>query len=494
LREIQLPLDSTHILASGSVNGNRKVIAVIGDVMVDHYLSGRVDRLSPEAPIPVLLHNDDRTVAGGAANVAVNIAALGCEVRLVGLIGADLDGNRLKETLKSFGISVELLVVDSIRPTISKTRVVSGRHQFVRIDRETPGAPSKDVQEVIIKAARSAINDSDIVVLSDYSKGVLVDTVLGRVIDAAKSAGKLVLVDPKRRTFEGYRGADIIKPNLGELSLASGLPCRTDDEVEVAANALAAQFGGTLIVTRAEAGMSLFERGRPVRHFSTTVLEVADVSGAGDTALAALAVALAEGSHIEEATKYSNFAAGIAVSKLGTAVVSRSELNASIRRAQGLICHPGALVSKAAAAELALAWRENGECVVFTNGCFDLLHAGHIELLTSSAKQGDRLIVGLNSDASIKKLKGSGRPIQTQADRARIIGALRAVDLVVIFDELTPIALIEEISPDVLVKGADYAEDQVVGGSLVKARGGRVMLIPLVVDRSSTKIIESMQP
>jgi D-beta-D-heptose 7-phosphate kinase / D-beta-D-heptose 1-phosphate adenosyltransferase len=486
--------DSSKSFGLRSIKGARRVIAVIGDLMIDRYLSGKVDRISPEAPVPVLLHGAERTVAGGAANVAVNIVSLGCDVRLAGIVGADLDANDLREILTASGVSTEMLVVDPDRPTISKTRVVSGRQQFVRIDRELAGWPSADVQERLVKAARSAIADADVVVLSDYAKGGFSDTVLEQVISAARSAGKLVLVDPKRRTFEAYRGADIIKPNAGELSRASELPCVTDTDVEAAAKSLADQFDGTLLVTRAEAGMSLFRSGQLIRHFTTSGLEVADVSGAGDTALAALAVALAEGNSIEDAAILSNFAAGVAVAKLGTAIVSRAELNAAVRRAENAVQqHPGSLVTSATAAELALAWREEGERVVFANGCFDLLHAGHIELLTSAANQGDRLIVGLNSDASVKRLKGPTRPIQTETDRARIIGALRSVDLVVMFDEPTPMSLIDAISPDILVKGADYTEDQVVGGDLVKSRGGRVVIIPLVIDRSSTKIIERMQ-
>lgn len=473
--------------------GARRVVAVIGDLMIDRYLTGKVDRISPEAPVPVLVHGADSAVAGGAANVAVNIASLGCDVHLVGAVGSDLDASDLKGILVGAGVSVEWLVVDPDRPTISKTRIVSGRQQFVRIDRELAGRPAAVVEEELIKAARSAIVGADIVVLSDYAKGVFGDYVLEQVISAAKSAGKLVLVDPKRRSFEAYRHADIIKPNVSELSTATGLPCRTDAEVEAAAKALSGQFDGTLLVTRAEAGMSLLRAGEFVRHFTTSALEVADVSGAGDTALAALAVSIAEGRSIEEAAVLSNFAAGIAVGKLGTAIVSRKELNAAVARSETPIQHPGSLANLAEAVEMAAAWRQNGERVVFTNGCFDLVHAGHVELLSSAAGSGDRLIVGLNSDASVRRLKGPTRPIQSETDRARIVGALRAVDLVVIFDEPTPMSLIDAISPDVLVKGADYAEDQVVGGDLVKARGGRVVLIPLVAGRSSTKIVERMQ-
>jgi D-beta-D-heptose 7-phosphate kinase/D-beta-D-heptose 1-phosphate adenosyltransferase len=466
---------------------------VIGDLMIDRYVSGKVDRISPEAPVPVLVRTADRAVAGGAANVAVNIASLGCDVRLVGVVGADLDADDLRTVLADAGVSPEMLVVDPNRPTISKTRIVSGRQQFVRIDRETQGRMGADIEAILLKAARSVILDADVVVLSDYAKGIFTDNVLADVIKFAKSKGKLILVDPKRRTFEAYRGADIIKPNASELSVATGLPCGTDSEVETAAKSLKNQFDGALLVTRAEAGMSLLKGGQFIRHFGTSALEVSDVSGAGDTALAALAVSIAEGHSIEAGAVLANFAAGIAVGKLGTAIVGRKELNAAIARAENAKGHPGSLVTLDLAAKMAADWHDSGERVVFANGCFDLVHAGHIELLSFAAGEGDRLIVGLNSDASVKRLKGPTRPIQNETDRARIIGALRAVDLVVLFDEATPMSLIDAISPDVLIKGADYTEDQVVGGDLVKSRGGRVVLVPLVAGRSSTKIVERMQ-
>jgi D-beta-D-heptose 7-phosphate kinase / D-beta-D-heptose 1-phosphate adenosyltransferase len=269
----------------------------------------------------------------------------------------------------------------------------------------------------------------------------------------------------KRRTLEAYQSADVIKPNAAELSAATGLPCSSDAEIEAAAEALVSQFDGTLLVTRAEAGMSLVRRRLPTKHIRSSVLEVADVSGAGDTALAAFSVSIAEGLTIDEAAVMSNVAAGVAVSKLGTAVVSRSELNAAFARATSAGYHPGSVAVKSTAVKMAATWRRMGERVVFTNGCFDLIHAGHIELFSFAAREGDRLIVGLNFDSSVRKLKGPTRPIQTEADRARIVGALRGVDLVVLFDDLTPLSLIEAISPDVLVKGADYSEDQVVAAS-----------------------------
>jgi len=468
-------------------------IVVIGDVMLDRYVTGKIERISPEAPVPVLLHGHDRAVAGGAANVAVNGLALGCDVRLIGVVGDDQDAEDLNNILSRSGVSTTHLVTDGTRPTICKTRVVSGRQQFFRIDREVSTRLPEEVEERLIASARAAMADAGVVVISDYAKGVFSDRVLREVISAARSLGKQILVDPKRRTFEAYRGADFIKPNAGELAAASGMPCSTDAEVEAAGVSIARQFDGTILVTRSEAGMSLIRPGQPVRHLKSSVLEVADVSGAGDTALAAFAVSLVEGRAIEEAAMISNIAAGVAVSKLGTAIVNRIELDAALARSSSPKHHPGSLATKATAAEMAAAWRRMGERVVFTNGCFDLIHTGHIELLTFAANEGDRLIVALNTDASVGKLKGPTRPIQTELDRARIIGALRAVDLVVLFDDPTPLSLIDAISPDVLVKGADYAEDQVVGGDLVKSRGGRVALFPLVEGRSSTKIVERMR-
>jgi D-beta-D-heptose 7-phosphate kinase / D-beta-D-heptose 1-phosphate adenosyltransferase len=471
----------------------RKAVVVVGDVMIDRYVTGKVERISPEAPVPVLLHSHDRAVAGGAANVAVNIVALGCDVGLVGAVGSDQNAEDLRQILAQMGVSSTHLVTDVARPTICKTRVVSGRQQFFRIDREVTGPLSDKVEVAIIESAQEAMAHADIVVISDYAKGVFSDRVLERVIGAAKSLGKQVLVDPKRRTFEAYRGADLIKPNAGELAAASGAPCATDADIVAAGEIVARQFDGAILVTRADAGMSLVRQGKPVRHFKSSVLEVADVSGAGDTALAALAVSMVDGHTIEDAVTISNVAAGVAVSKFGTAIVNRAELDAALARASSPKHHPGSLATISTAAEMAQAWRRMGERVVFTNGCFDLIHAGHIELLTFAAREGDRLIVGLNTDASVKSLKGPARPIQTEQDRARIVGALRAVDLVVLFDEPTPLSLIDAIGPDVLVKGADYTEDQVVGCDLVKARGGRVALFPLIEGRSSTKIVERMR-
>jgi D-beta-D-heptose 7-phosphate kinase/D-beta-D-heptose 1-phosphate adenosyltransferase len=465
------------------------MIVVIGDVMIDRYVQGTIERISPEAPVPVLRHDNDKAAAGGAANVAVNIVALGGQAELIGLVGADGDADALQDLLLMQGVRGSRLVVDPDRPTTSKTRVMSGSHQVVRVDRESSAPPSPQVASKLMAVVAQAVAKADIVVLSDYAKGCLAGPLVGKIIALARAAGCYVIVDPKRVSLHEYRGSDLIKPNRRELAAATGMACRTDAEVEAATARLCRDLGTAILVTRDEAGMSLARPDAPTLHVPTTVQEVADVSGAGDTALAALAVALAEGVPIERAVEIANISAGIAVGKVGTAAVFRPEVEAAIARAETPLLHPGALVRPAEAAEIAAAWRRSGQRVVFTNGCFDLLHSGHVTLLAAASAEGDRLIVGLNSDASVRRLKGPTRPVQTDVDRAKVLGSLRSIDLIVIFDEDTPLRLIQAIAPDVLVKGADYRADDVVGSDFVTRRGGRVALVDLVEGQSSTRLI-----
>jgi len=465
-------------------------IAVIGDVMVDRYITGSVNRISPEAPVPVLLHGTVRIVAGGAANVAANAAALGASVQLVGLVGEDAEARELAEVLGSYpSIDLGGLVADPSRPTVTKTRVMSGRQQIVRIDAESSNYPLPDIEAAIIAAGKAAIAEADIVVLSDYAKGVLTDAVIAALIGAAKARGVPVIVDPKRRTFEAYRGATLVTPNRRELFEATGLPDETDEQAALAAGAAARQFGGDVLVTRAEKGMTLWRQGGAVKHVPAEAQEVFDVSGAGDTALAALAVALASGQSPENAMVLANSAAAIAVSKLGTAVVTRAELLEAVAKSRLGPFPSGALATREEALAVVEGWRMRGEKVVFTNGCFDLLHPGHIALLEAASAEGDRLVVGLNTDASVKRLKGPSRPLQDENARARVMGALRAVDLVVLFDEDTPRELIEALRPDVLVKGSDYKPEEVVGAEFVIAHGGRLVLADLVAGRSTSSLV-----
>lgn len=467
-------------------------VAVIGDVMVDRYITGSVSRISPEAPVPVLLHGNVRIIAGGAANVAANVAGLGGDVMLVGYVGADAEATELRAALSAYpSVNLEHLVVDAARPTVTKTRVMSGRQQIVRIDAESPGAPAAEAEAALIASGKSAIAKADIVVLSDYAKGVLSDAVITALIAEANSRGVPVIVDPKRRTFEIYRGATLVTPNRKELFEATGLADNTDEETVRAAAEAGRQFGGDVLVTRSEKGMTLWCQDGSVTHVPTEAREVFDVSGAGDTVVAALAVALASGHALETSVVTANAAAAIAVSKLGTAVVTRAELTAALDRTSHAEDHAGALVTLEDAARITARWQARGSRVVFTNGCFDLLHPGHIALIEAAAREGDRLVVGLNTDASVQRLKGPSRPLQDEIARARVMGALRAVDLVVLFGEDTPLETIETLKPDVLVKGADYREDQVVGGEFVKAHGGRVVLASLVPGRSTSALVAS---
>ncbi len=462
-------------------------VAVIGDVMLDHYVYGRVTRLAPEAPTPVLHVHSERHVLGGAANVAANIAALGGQALLVGVIGADAAGDIFTRQISALaGVQADL-IIDPARPTILKTRYLGGQYQLVRVDRESAAAIANKVTEQALNAARHAIAAADIVVLSDYGKGLLSDAVLAALFAAAKAHNKPVIVDPKRARFGDYRGASLITPNRKELSAAVGLACETDDEAAAAAAEAQALSGAEILLTRSEKGMALYRAGEAPLHLKAEAREVFDVSGAGDTVVGAYALSLAAGLSAGEALQIANAAAGVVVQKLGTATVSPDELAAAL--AHGERAAPVIVTPRAQALAHRAQWAADGLSVGFANGCFDLLHPGHIALVAQAAAACDRLIVALNSDASVARLKGPTRPIQSLEARAQVIGALKGVDLVVAFDDDTPLDLIGALKPDVLVKGADYREDQVVGAEIVKAHGGRVLLAALTPGQSTSAIV-----
>ena len=466
-------------------------VAIIGDVMLDAYIEGAVSRISPEAPVPVVHLRDERHVPGGAANVAANVAALGGTARLVAVTGLDRDAELLKSLLTSIGrVEIGSVISAPDRPTIVKTRIIGERQQIVRIDREGKEPFREPTLRVLIGHGLEAIDWADVVVFSDYRKGVLSAEVLRTLLDAARNAGKPTILDPKREDISTYAGADFITPNRAELTAATGLPCETDDEAERAATTMIERTGSAVILTRSAQGMSYFAAGQPPLHLPTYARAVFDVSGAGDTVVASLALAVAAGLPVIEAMRVANHAAGIVVSKLGTAVVTIEELRAAMDHDS----HPsapqkGALLPLDAACRLRESWRQQGLKVGFTNGCFDLLHPGHIALLEQAAAACDRLIVALNTDASVKRLKGETRPIQSEAARAKVMGALAAVDLVILFDEDTPLEAITALSPDVLVKGADYTVETVVGAGEVIAAGGKILLAELVGGQSTTVLI-----
>lgn len=466
-------------------------LVIIGDVMVDQYISGNVRRISPEAPVPVLVRSGCSSVPGGAANVAANAAALGCDISLIGVTGDDGHATTLHDLLRLFDkIDTSGLVSEPGWSTICKTRVLSGQHQLVRIDDERIINFSSQTRSELIARACTAIQKADVLVCSDYAKGVLSHEVLRAVIDAANQKGIPVIVDPKRTEFSAYRGATLVTPNRNEAAAASQRPgLRTDDEVAEAARIISAQFGGDVLLTRSEEGMTLWQRNGNIRHEAARKSEVFDVSGAGDTVLATVAAVLSAGQDIETATVIANAAASIAVSKLGTSVVSRYELNQKL--VSETVGSDG-VVDLPTSVQIINNWRLHGARIAFTNGCFDLLHPGHVALLRAASAEGDKLVVGLNSDASVRRLKGAQRPIQTEEARATVLSALRDVDLVIIFDEETPLRLIETLKPDTLVKGADYKEKDVVGGAFVKEHGGKVVLAKLLDGCSTSNLVKRM--
>jgi D-beta-D-heptose 7-phosphate kinase/D-beta-D-heptose 1-phosphate adenosyltransferase len=472
-----------------------RTILVLGDVMLDAYIYGHVERVSPEAPIPVLRIDRKREMLGGAGNVARNIAALGARAILVGVAGQDEAGAAIDMQLIEAGDGLidGRIVVDAGRPTTRKTRYVSGMQQMLRVDEEVSAPIDAAVAEAVLQRFGEALPESDIVILSDYSKGVLSDDVLASAISAAHAAGKRVIADPKSRLFARYRQVDILKPNRLEIAQATGIDCHDDASTEQAGRvALVAAEAGAVIVTRGAHGVSIIPQGGPAVHLPTLARAVFDVSGAGDTLVSCLAVALAAGADLVQATELANASAGIVVGKAGTECVTPEELAQSL--------HLGALIEtdrKVATLNGALdqvaRWRAAGLRVGFTNGCFDLIHPGHVRLLGQARAACDRLIVGLNTDASVKRLKGPERPIQNEVARATVMASIGAVDLVVLFGEDTPLAMIETLKPDVLVKGADYTVDQVVGADVVQSYGGRVVLADLEAGQSTTGTISRIR-
>lgn len=472
-------------------------VCVLGDVMLDHYVEGAVGVVSDEAPVPILRVASERYVPGGAANVAANIAALGGAVTLIGVIGEDAAGATIIRLLGELAGPVDpAILVDPARPTTLKTRYIGRRQQIVRVDRETSAPLAPAFEARLAARVKEAAQACDVLVVSDYGKGVLSDGVLAAAFDAAKRAGARVLVDPKRTRFSEYRGASIITPNRKELAAATGLACESDAEAEAAAQAAIAASGADILLTRSEKGMSYFSAGRAPLHLQARALEVFDVSGAGDTVVAVLALALGAGHAPEQAMALANTAAGVVVAKQGTATLTPGELQGALAREAGepqtraFTRRPAASLEEAVA--LAGEWRRKGFSIGFTNGCFDILHPGHVSLLAQAGAACDRLIVALNSDASVARLKGPARPVNDIEARAAVIGALRGVDLVIVFEEDTPLKAIAALEPDVLIKGGDYREDQVVGADLVKARGGRVLLAELVEGRSTTAIVAQL--
>ncbi|MBV9510421.1 MAG: D-glycero-beta-D-manno-heptose 1-phosphate adenylyltransferase [Caulobacteraceae bacterium] len=464
----------------------------VGDLMVDRFVYGEVSRISAEAPVPIMARRSEATMLGAAGNVARNIAALGAEVALIGVVGDDRVASEAQALAKDIPGLKPFFVPQVGRPTSLKTRFVSAGQQLLRVDHEEVGGMDAAVQAKLAAMIAEAARGAGAILLSDYGKGVVTPTVIAACLDAAKASGAPLVVDSKSRGFAHYGEADLVKPNASELAHATGLPTDTDDEIEAAlAHALAHSRCRAILVTRSAKGMSLGVRGQPVQHFPGRPRQVFDVSGAGDTALAALGVALAAKAPLERAVEFGLLASGVAVEKPGTAIVLPNELVEA-----EIAVHRAPAEAKVATVERMVAeiarWRAMGLKVGFTNGCFDILHRGHVAYLAQAASWCDRLIVGLNSDRSIKALKGEGRPINDLESRALVLAGLGSVSLVAPFDEDTPIKLIEAARPDILIKGADYSIEGVVGSDFVLSYGGEVKLAALIEGYSTTAAIAKM--
>src|ERR1700710_2283520 len=470
-----------------------RTVLCIGDLMLDEFVYGEVSRISPEAPAPVIAVRRSETNIGGAGNVARNIASLGARCIFVGLVGEDEAGAKLRADLSKESRLEAVLVSDSSRPTTRKVRFVSEHFSshMLRADWELALPATADIEQKLIDAILPLIERADIVLLSDHAKGVLTARVIRNVIDAARKLGKRVIVDPKSANLAIYRGATLLTPNRREFAEATRSRAGTQAEIaDAAQEAMQLADCEAMLVTLSEHGMILMPRNGEAIHVPGHPVKVRDVSGAGDTAAAVVAVALAAGADWATALRVANAAAAVAVSKKGTAVVTSAELrrrilpHAYLAAEEKIVLVPGDLDAHLA------DWRSQGLRVGFTNGCFDILHPGHVKVLTAARGACDRLIVGLNSDASVRRLKGEGRPVQDERARAEVLAALEAVDLVVIFEEDTPIELITRIKPSVLVKGGDYTRDQVVGHEIVEAGGGEILLIDILEGFSTTSLVQ----
>ena len=451
--------------------------------MLDRYLFGGTSRISPEAPVPVVHVRDTDDRPGGAANVAINLASLGATTSLMGYVGRDDEAKILEKMLQAEKINCRFSVTDRW-PTITKTRVISRSQQLIRLDREEP---CTDPDMKLSGPLAKGLSDIDLVILSDYGKGALTD--VEDMIAACRKQGVAVLVDPKGTDFKKYAGATLLTPNQSEFEAVAGA-CDTDDDLVSRASAMLIDLGLTaLLVTRSEKGMLLVEAGKEPLFLSTQAREVYDVTGAGDTVIATVGAALASGESIPIAATLANIAAGVAVRKIGVATVTPSEIQiASQPRDPG---SRGLLSELELIAQLVDA-RQRGERIVFTNGCFDVLHAGHVGYLEDAASLGDRLIVAVNDDASVTRLKGESRPVNRLADRMTVLAGLSSVDWVVPFSEDTPLRLLTEILPDILAKGGDYTPEDIVGASEVQAAGGEVRVLPFRDGYSSSNIIDRL--
>jgi len=463
-------------------------VLVVGDLMIDHYLWGSCNRISPEAPVQVIDIERENYLLGGAGNVANNLLALGAQVTVASVIGKDTNGELLQSLLKEAGANDHLLIRSDNRKTSRKSRLIAAHQQVVRYDSETKTAITAAEETELLAAVLPALSQFDVVLLSDYGKGVLTDTVCQKIIQACAAQSIKVLIDPKGTDYSKYKGAYLITPNRKEAAAATGLSLYNNEQLLLAGRQLKQSLGlAYAIITLSEAGMAYFDD--TMHLIPTQAKDVYDVTGAGDTVLAALGFALANNKPLAEACHFANYAAAVVVAKVGSATATIGEIEAFI-----------AATGKAEGSEIFIkSWGEidkivgqlkkSGKKIVFTNGCFDILHLGHVKYLEKARSFGDVLIVGVNTDASVRRLKGADRPVNAEFDRAYLLAALSAVDYVVLFDQDTPYDLIRLIQPDILVKGGDYAGKEVVGSDIA----GEVRIVEFVQGKSTTSMIEKMR-
>jgi len=468
-----------------------KNILVAGDVMLDVYSLGEVKRISPEAPVPVFKKLSERHALGGASNVAVNLVSAGQRVSLLTVVGTDVNGDLLMEALGDVAIDSGLVHRSRRRTTVKNRFIAANNQQVMRLDEEDSFPLSEEETSALELSVKDSLSKFDLVILSDYSKGVLTRDLTREIVGLANDAGIPALVDPKDPNIKKYANAFLLKPNLQELQALTGRQVREFDEIAEASAILCERCSCKYVLTTCGArGMVLTERGGRHEVFRSTPMEVYDVTGAGDTVIAYLGACLANGLPIVEAVSFSNVAAGIQVSKIGTSPVYLSEVDDWMKKNAGHGFWSDKIIEKTALPTLRKS--QPGKKIVFTNGCFDILHFGHVDYLRKAAALGDVLVIGLNGDASVRRLKGERRPINNQEERAALLAALEFVDHVVIFGEDTPYEVIREIQPDILVKDSDYRPEDVVGKDLVEAVGGELILLPLAEGKSTTAIIEKL--
>ena len=473
---------------------NELRVLVIGDIMLDRYIWGRVQRISPEAPVPVLKVSGENLSPGGAANVAVNLKSLGAQVELFGIIGRDYEGEKLIDQLKQIDIDSKGIIYDLERQTTTKTRLIAESQHIARVDREETFPISNDLKKKLINLFKKSVEEQipHGIIISDYTKGTINKDLSIEIIRFANEKGIFVVVDPKGMDFSKYKGANVLTPNQREAEEMCGFPIEDEDTLKKAVENLIKETDADgVLITRGKRGISFSARGSDVKTIPSNAKEVFDVTGAGDTVISTFTLAFLSSNSWEDSIKIANQAAGIVVSRIGTATVTQGDLLDYFGNEKY------SLSSKMPSRELLSSTisrlREKGEKIVFTNGCFDIFHIGHLKLLKEAKKLGDVLVVGINNDESVRRLKGEGRPLISENDRAHIIAALDCVDYIVLFKEDNPAELIEILKPDILVKGSDYTPDKVIGREFVESYGGRVCIIPIVEGISTTYLVNKIK-